>query len=360
MFTHRATTAGAVLLIGLIAGQSARADKTETFDSAASAAANGWTVTGSGGGGGTAGWIDSNDAGGAAAGEAQYDVTRGPDLNYLDTNLGMSLNGNVPFHMEGTFTYTKIVDPDDPEMFIRPDVGVPPNLGFSSSGFDYLGIMFRSDDEMGSDLEFDLAWGLRWETAGEGIRTSMGGDASRIMTSGVPRTFSVAYDPNDGEFGSITASVSDAGGPLTFFLNQINREVVLNNAALTRAGLVKRVSNEGNSGFNLRLDDITYTGVASTVDVLPGDYNNDLVVDAADYTVWRDNLGAGDESSLNGNGDGMNGVDAGDYSLWKDHFGDIPPGAGGLAGGSLVPEPASWLLATLVGVAIGSLGRRNR
>jgi hypothetical protein len=123
---------------------------------------------------------------------------------------------------------------------------------------------------------------------------------------------------------------------------------------------VKRVSNEGNSGFNLRLDDITYTGVASTVDVLPGDYNNDLVVDAADYTVWRDNLGAGDESSLNGNGDGMNGVDAGDYSLWKDHFGDIPPGAGGLAGGSLVPEPASWLLATLVGVAIGSLGRRNR
>ena len=65
----------------------------------------------------------------------------------------------------------------------------------------------------------------------------------------------------------------------------------------------------------------------SEVTGLPGDFNNNMVVDAADYTVWRDHLGAADESSLNGNGNGMNGVDAGDYALWKSHFGEHSPGA---------------------------------
>ena len=37
---------------------------------------------------------------------------------------------------------------------------------------------------------------------------------------------------------------------------------------------------------------------------LAGDYNGNGTVDAADYVVWRDNLGAADESALNGNGDG--------------------------------------------------------
>jgi hypothetical protein len=74
---------------------------------------------------------------------------------------------------------------------------------------------------------------------------------------------------------------------------------------------------------------------------LPGDYNDDGVVDAADYTVWRNNLGESDESSLNGNGDGMNGVDPGDYAWWKQHFGDSL-GSGGIASsGSAVPEPST-------------------
>jgi hypothetical protein len=89
---------------------------------------------------------------------------------------------------------------------------------------------------------------------------------------------------------------------------------------------------------------------------LPGDYNGDMKVDAADYTVWRDNLGAGDESSLMGNGDGMNGVDVGDYNLWKTNFGAVA-GAGALAAGA-VPEPGTAFLC-LAG-ALGMLGVRRR
>jgi formylglycine-generating enzyme required for sulfatase activity len=79
---------------------------------------------------------------------------------------------------------------------------------------------------------------------------------------------------------------------------------------------------------------------------LAGDYNDDGAVDAADYTTWRDNLGAADETSLSGNGDGMNGVDVGDYTRWKNNFGSttgasLPPATNTDA----VPEPATlWLL----------------
>lgn len=103
--------------------------------------------------------------------------------------------------------------------------------------------------------------------------------------------------------------------------------------------------------------DIVLIGLDSMSMGLPGDYNGDGFVNAADYTVWRNNLGAGDESSLNGNGDGMNGVDAGDYALWKMHFGEPNAGAGGLAA-SAVPEPSAVVL-TLFSL-VGLVGFRRR
>ncbi len=59
--------------------------------------------------------------------------------------------------------------------------------------------------------------------------------------------------------------------------------------------------------------------------VHPGDFNDDGVVDAADYTVWRNNLGASDETAIGNHGDGLNGVDTADYLLWKTNFGNVYP-----------------------------------
>ncbi|MCA9238975.1 MAG: autotransporter-associated beta strand repeat-containing protein [Planctomycetales bacterium] len=94
---------------------------------------------------------------------------------------------------------------------------------------------------------------------------------------------------------------------------------------------------------------------------LDGDFNGDGVVNAADYTVWRDNLGAPDESSLMNNGDGLNGVDAGDYALWRDNYGATAGAAVNSLGSSqsTVPEPGAALLFTLVSGA-NLLGRRRR
>jgi hypothetical protein len=79
-------------------------------------------------------------------------------------------------------------------------------------------------------------------------------------------------------------------------------------------------------------------------DGLPGDYNRDGTVDAADYTVWRDSLDQTGDLAADGNED--NSVDAADYALWSDNFGrsELIGGSGSLA--AVVPEPTTFGLLT--------------
>ena len=52
---------------------------------------------------------------------------------------------------------------------------------------------------------------------------------------------------------------------------------------------------------------------------LTGDYNQDNVVDAADYVVWRKTVDSTTDFRADGNGDGV--IDAGDYDVWRANFG---------------------------------------
>lgn len=54
----------------------------------------------------------------------------------------------------------------------------------------------------------------------------------------------------------------------------------------------------------------------------PGDYNRDGLVNAADYTVWRDALGQTVTPGVGADGDGSGTIDAADYSIWRSHFGN--------------------------------------
>lgn len=87
-------------------------------------------------------------------------------------------------------------------------------------------------------------------------------------------------------------------------------------------------------------------------DGLLGDYNGDLVVDAADYTVWRDSLGQSG-SGLAADGDKNGSVGPEDFSIWKMEFGSFvaEEGGGALASNS-VPEPSAIALVML---AIGAI-----
>jgi hypothetical protein len=89
----------------------------------------------------------------------------------------------------------------------------------------------------------------------------------------------------------------------------------------------------------------------------PGDFNGDGVVDAADYTVWMDNLGLPEDGRLNGNGDGGT-VAGSDYTLWTSNF---PSGLGAVSrgGATTVPEPSGILLVSLATAIMGEPRRRQ-
>lgn len=76
---------------------------------------------------------------------------------------------------------------------------------------------------------------------------------------------------------------------------------------------------------------------------LEGDYNGNEVVDAADYSIWRNTLGQ-QAAGLAADGDGNGRIETADYSVWKSNFGESAgSGSSGLAA-TAVPEPGSLIL----------------
>lgn len=77
--------------------------------------------------------------------------------------------------------------------------------------------------------------------------------------------------------------------------------------------------------------------------ILPGDFNDDGTVDAADYTVWRDGLDA--TYTLD------------HYTEWVTHFGQSSGGNAAIGAASAVPEPTTHalIMASLAIVALNSL-----
>lgn len=91
---------------------------------------------------------------------------------------------------------------------------------------------------------------------------------------------------------------------------------------------------------------------------LDGDYNSNEVVDAADYSVWRDSLGRqGTGLAADGNHD--NRIDADDYSVWKSNFGDVAGSSSARQSAIAVPEPAATLPFALAAIAAPHRNRRG-
>jgi hypothetical protein len=115
--------------------------------------------------------------------------------------------------------------------------------------------------------------------------------------------------------------------------------------------------------------DIHQDSQAVTVNIqlaVEGDYDHNITVNQADYTVWRQNFGSATLLDADGNLNGV--VDAADYAIWRKNFGNTWPGAGSSVGGgqslglinSAVPEPTSGALIWLGGSAFLLRVRRRR
>jgi hypothetical protein len=103
---------------------------------------------------------------------------------------------------------------------------------------------------------------------------------------------------------------------------------------------------------------------------VPGDYNGNGVVDAADYVVWRKTasdlfLGPGyaaDGSGPGGVPDGY--VDGYDYDFWREQFGNGNPFGSGSSTGNLssaaVPEPMTAMFAAIAAACCVAVRRVRR
>ncbi len=99
------------------------------------------------------------------------------------------------------------------------------------------------------------------------------------------------------------------------------------------------------SPYNWNLSNLYTTGevTLTALPAIPGDFNHDGTVEAADYVAWRKTGGSTD-----------------DYNEWQTNFGAmLDPGGGAIAGSlnETVPEPAGALL-MLVGAVLATSLRR--
>lgn len=112
-----------------------------------------------------------------------------------------------------------------------------------------------------------------------------------------------------------------------------------------------------------------YGAIASSGAHPTGDYNDNGVVDAADYALWRDKLG---QNVTLPNDSTPGTVAQADYTVWRSHFGEATPASpstltrglvhyvtsfSGVGSGAAVPEPGTIVL---VGMGMVALLASNR
>jgi len=98
------------------------------------------------------------------------------------------------------------------------------------------------------------------------------------------------------------------------------------------------------SGLSWDTTQLYISGVISitTPPGVSGDYNNNGVVDAADYVLWRKGGPLANEVDTPGT------VNAADYTAWRARFGNTSGGSGaGATANTVVPEPSTLVLLIL-------------
>ena len=170
---------------------------------------------------------------------------------------------------------------------------------------------------------------------------------------------------------SDAATLSLAGGGTAGFADQsyanLGAGVYELVGSLSLGGVVQPVGTYGATGsgaMHIFNEYFAGSGIVAVVS-LPGDFNNDGVVDTADYVTWRANVGQPAGTLLNDTVGGV--IGNAQYDVWCANFGHT---AGSGSGASLlgevqtqaVPEPASIFLllcgfASLAGVVRARSGR---
>ncbi len=170
------------------------------------------------------------------------------------------------------------------------------------------------------------------------------------------------YNPDAGANGELKLTLANEDGTAHTATTSINgafaglpassdgnllmgrHQVSLSGSPRTFRGLIDEVQfTKGLTPTVLRL------GALPGDTFVPGDYNSNGVVDAADYTEWRDTQGqstAVPGSGADGNGNSV--IDQEDYDIWRSNFG----ASSSMPNLRAVPEPCSHAVQIVILVVL--------
>jgi hypothetical protein len=210
-----------------------------------------------------------------------------------------------------------------------------------------------------SAIEFDTAPGLEFD----GDSTTRGRVDGELLLLGQINTGT----RSEGDV------VSFANPDLTVFLNLlmyrnegpdhlVSLLIERQNTSAAETQFASAESTQLATGFSASAGTfaprLVLDAVLAAPPVLAGDYNDDGVVDAADYTVWRD--GFGGDGPLPNETESLGSVDEADYVAWTANFGASTAASGsGQFGLVSAPEPNTLLMWVVGAVALAWRRRRT-
>jgi hypothetical protein len=206
-----------------------------------------------------------------------------------------------------------------------------------------------------------------------GLFTTSNFNSGRWYTTDLAGFADAGIAPSDTAVGTQFRFTLDTAETYTVQLNRLSDGAMLfsrtGSLSATGAGAIDCIeitlfSNGSGNGSNggtasptgereLFFNDLRITSP------LVGDYNHNGIVDAADYNIWRDSLGASvaKGTGADGNSDGT--INSADYDVWKTNFGLT--NASAFSAGNTVPEASTdQLVVAMIGSLVCyAIGRRQ-
>ncbi|MEO0529172.1 MAG: hypothetical protein AAF266_01210 [Planctomycetota bacterium] len=238
-------------------------------------------------------------------------------------NAGLSNGGMIEVRSTGNEIRTRVNNEGQGELLVHPDASIE----IAEAGFDRVTVGAGGSARFFGSVQQDEALAIAIN------------DANRDEASIVARS----------QFPDLLQADFSVGGTLLVEAEGLTNVEADDEFLLVEADLLDGDFSEvdlpdlpGTLEFLPQLTDTTLSLlVIDTTEVLPGDFNADGMVNAVDYTLWRDGALPGGSRWI-------------DHQIWQQNFGrTLSPPA------SAVPEPAACLLAIVAMAAGGRLTRQH-
>ncbi|MCC7474744.1 MAG: PEP-CTERM sorting domain-containing protein [Pirellulales bacterium] len=271
------------------------------------------------------------------------------DISYTATNVKVSIDGVEQINLNGSFPdgrfglYAAYQGPGEPSF---SNIEVVPATGFAGlsvtvdQGTGEIRLLNTGTEAVALDYyQIDSAAGSlnvgNWSSlSDQGFQSTGGGGPGE------------SWDEAGGSSNNAMAEVYLTSTP-----------AFAGNTSVGLGNIFNNVMNAHDLVVNYRLSSglvvpapITYIGTPPGV---PGDYNDNGVVDSADYVLWRKGGPLQNEVATFGS------TTPEDYTEWRARFGNTSGSGSSLAGGQGVPEPALWSLMFST-IAASLVCRRSR